>query len=56
MLGSGDADFAGCLTSLRSIGWTGSLTMQAWRTPENYKEEARQQLDFIQQLQHNATS
>lgn len=56
MLGSGDADFAGCLASLRSIGWIGSLTMQAWRSPENYKEEAKQQLAFIQQLQHNATS
>lgn len=56
MLGSGDADFAGCLASLGSIGWIGSLTMQAWRSPENYKEEAKQQLAFIQQLQHNATS
>ena len=45
-LGKGDADFDGCIKSLKNIMYTGMYTMQAWRG-HDYINDARSQLDFI---------
>lgn len=41
-LGTGDADFAGCIKALRDIGWRGSLVMQAWRGAQFLDDAAEQ--------------
>ncbi len=49
MLGAGDANIAGCVIALQEIGFKGIPIMQAWRG-ENYKQDAKNQLHFLQQL------
>lgn len=46
LLGTGDADFKGCFTALKAIGYKGVLTIQAWRG-EDYLRDAQNQLQFI---------
>jgi hypothetical protein len=45
-LGDGDADFIGCFEALQAIGYTGGVTLQAWRGVD-YLADAVEQLAFI---------
>src|SRR3989344_65288 len=45
-LGEGDADYEGCLSALRGIGFGGTIIMQAWRTAD-YLSDAERQLLFL---------
>lgn len=46
LLGTGDADFLGCFTALKTINYAGGFTLQAWRGPD-YLEDAKSQLAFV---------
>ncbi len=45
-LGEGDVDFYGCFRALKSIGFNGSMILQANRG-EYYIDDAKRQLDFV---------
>lgn len=49
MLGTGDTDFKGCFSALKSVNYTGLLTLQAWRGSD-YLSDASKQLAFVKNL------
>ncbi len=49
-LGRGDVDFGASFVALEDIKYEGPITMQAFRTSQNYLTDAQSQLDYIKNI------